>query len=142
MKVLCFERYLSSKSIAIKDERKEDIMPMNIGKVSITDDVLNKVINSTNPDIEIAGIPTRKDSLAAVFLSIPENNAEVKVTPERETPGNIARDCEIPKKIISLILMSENNFFRLPYISDKANKKDIIIEIIAIENKPLRGELE
>ena len=142
MKVLCFERNLSSKSIAIKDERKEDIMPMNIGRVSITDDVLNKVINSTNPDIEIAGIPTRKDSLAAVFLSIPENNAEVKVTPERETPGNIARDCEIPKKIISLILMSENNFFRLPYISDKANKKDIIIEIIAIENRPLRGELE
>ena len=142
MKVLCFERNLSSKSIAIKDERKEDIMPMNIGRVSITDDVLNKVINSTNPDIEIAGIPTRKDSLAAVFLSIPENNAEVKVTPERETPGNIARDCEMPKKIISLILMSENNFFRLPYISDKANKKDIIIEIIAIKNKPLTDESE
>ena len=142
MKVLFFDRNLRSKSIAIKDEKKEDIMPVKIGRISIKDEVLYKVNNSTNPDIETAGIPTKKESLAAVFLSIPENNAEVKVTPERETPGNIARACEIPKKIISLIVISENNFFRLPYISDKANKKDIIIEIIAIENKPLRGELE
>jgi len=142
MKVLFFERNLRSKSIAIKEEKKEDIMPVRIGRISIKDEVLYKVSNSTNPDIETAGIPTRKESLAAVFLSIPENNAEVKVTPDRETPGNIARDCEIPKKIISLRLISENNLFLLPYISDKANKKDIIIEIIAIENKPLRGELE
>ena len=142
MKVLFFERNLSSKSIAIKDDKKEDIIPVSIGRRSIKDVVLYKVTNSTNPDIETAGIPTRKEILAAVFLSIPENNAEVNVTPDRETPGNIARDCERPKKIISLSLMSENNFFRLPYISDKANKKDIMIEIIAIENKPLRGESE
>ena len=85
-----------------------------MGKISITNDVWNIVNNSTNPDIEIAGIPTRKESLAAVFLSIPENNAEVKVIPDLETPGNIARDCEIPSKIISLSLISLNNFFLLP----------------------------
>ena len=66
------------------------MIPIIVGRISIEDDVRYKVNNSTNPDIEIAGIPTRKESLAAVFLSIPENNADVKVTPERETPGNIA----------------------------------------------------
>ena len=142
MKVLFFDRNLSSKSIAIKDEKKEDIIPMNVGMISIKEQDLYKVINSTNPEIEIAGIPTRKESLAAVFLSIPQNNAEVRVTPDRETPGIIARDCDIPKKIISLSLISVKSFFLLPYISDKANNKDIIIEIIAIENRPLRAELE
>ena len=90
------------------------MIPIIVGIISIEDDVRNKVNNSTNPDIEIAGIPTRKDSLAAVFLSIPENIAEVKVTPDLETPGNIAKDWEIPNKIISLNLMSENNFFFSP----------------------------
>ena len=85
-----------------------------MGKISIKTDVWNIVTNSTNPDIEIAGIPTRKESLAAVFLSIPENNAEVKVIPDLETPGNIARDCEIPSKIISFSLISLNNFFLFP----------------------------
>ena len=85
-----------------------------IGRISITDNVLNIVTNSTSPDIEIAGIPTKKESLAAVSLSIPENNAEVKVMPDLETPGKIARDCEIPNKITSLSLISLNNFFFLP----------------------------
>tara|TARA_B100000579_G_C22068526_1_gene504695 strand:- start:8 stop:235 length:228 start_codon:yes stop_codon:yes gene_type:complete len=75
--------------------------------MSINNDVLNKVINSTKPDIVIAGIPTRNESLAAVLRSIPENNAEVKVIPDLETPGNIASVCEMPKKIISFSLISE-----------------------------------
>ena len=57
----------------------------------------------------MAGIPTRKDSLAAVFISIPENNAEVKVTPDLETPGKIANDCDKPNKIISVNLISLKN---------------------------------
>ena len=114
MKVLFLERNFRSKSIAIKEEKKDEIIPIIIGKTSIADDVRCKVNNSTNPDIEIAGIPTRKDNLAAVFLSIPENNAEVKVIPDLETPGNIARDCEMPNKIISLSLISLKNFFFLP----------------------------
>ena len=111
-----------------------------MGIISIAYDVLYKVKNSTNPDIVIAGIPTRKESLAAVLLLIPENNAEVKVIPDLETPGNIARDCEIPNKTISLSLISLKDFFLLPYNSERANKKDITIEIIAIENKLLKGE--
>ena len=85
-----------------------------MGKISKVEEVRHKLNNSTIPAIEIAGIPTRKESLAAVFLSIPENNAEVKVTPDLDTPGNSARDCEIPNKIISFIFISENNFFLLP----------------------------
>ena len=80
------------KSIAINDEMKEEIIPIKVGKISIADVVLYKVRNSTNPEIKIAGIPIRKESLAAVFLSIPENKAEVKVIPDLETPGNTARD--------------------------------------------------
>ena len=90
------------------------MIPIIVGRISIEDDVRNKVNNSTNPDIDIAGIPTRKDSLAAVFLSIPENNADVKVTPDLETPGNIAKDWAMPNNIISLSFMSENNFFFSP----------------------------
>ena len=89
-------------------------MPMIIGKISITDNVLNKVKSSTSPEIDIAGIPTKKESLAAVFLSIPENNAEVKVIPDLETPGNTAKDWAKPSKITSLKLISENNLFPLP----------------------------
>ena len=81
-----------NKSIANNEEKKDDIIPIIVGKISIADKVLNKVKNSTSPEIEIAGIPTRKESFAAVFLSIPENKAEVKVIPDLETPGNRARD--------------------------------------------------
>ena len=95
--------------------------------MSITDEELNIVSNSTNPDIEIAGIPTRKDILAAVCLSIPENNAEVKVTPDLDTPGKIARDWEKPNKTISFSLMSAKNFFLLPKISET--------EISKVQNK-------
>ena len=118
------------------------MIPIIIGRMSITDKVPIRVKNSTAPDIEIAGIPIRKDILAAVFLSIPENNAEVKVTPDLETPGNIARDCEKPKKIISRSLMSLKDFFLSPKISERASKIDIIIETIAMENKPLKYESE
>ncbi len=90
------------------------MIPIIIGIISITENVLNKVKNSTSPEIDIAGIPTRKESLAAVFLSIPENKAEVKVIPDLETPGNTAKDWARPNKIISFILMSLNSFFLLP----------------------------
>ena len=96
------------------EEKKDDIIPIIVGMKSIKDNVLYKVINSESPEIEIAGIPTKNESLAAVFLSIPENNADVKVIPDLETPGKIAKDWEKPKKIISFKLMSVNNFFLSP----------------------------
>ncbi len=114
MNVLFFDRNFRSKSIAIIDEKKEEIIPIIVGIISIADVVRKRESNSTKPDIEIAGIPTRNESLAAVFLSKPENNAEVKVTPDLETPGNIAKDCEIPNNIISLNSISLNNFLLLP----------------------------
>ena len=133
---------LRNKSIANIEEKKEDIIPIIIGRISVTDDVLNIVKNSTNPEIEIAGIPIKKESLAAVFLSTPENKAEVKVMPDLETPGNIARDWEIPNKIISCKLISENNLFFLPYISEAASNRAIKIEIKAMKNKLLKLESE
>ena len=117
-------------------------MPIIIGIISIEDEVRYRVNNSTTPEIEIAGMPTRKESLAAVCLSIPENKAEVKVTPDLETPGNIASVCETPKNIISLSLMSLNNFFFVLYFSETASNRDIDIETIAIEKKPLKYESE
>ena len=92
MNVLLLAKNLRRKSIAIIEEKKDEIIPIIVGNKSDKDEDLYKVINSTRPEIEIAGIPIRKESLAAVFLSIPVNNAEVRVTPDLETPGNIARD--------------------------------------------------
>ena len=133
---------LRNKSIANIEEKKEDIIPIIIGRISIKDDVVNIVKNSTNPEIEIAGIPIKKESLAAVFLSTPENKAEVKVIPDLETPGNIARDWEIPNKITSRKLISENNLYFLPWISEAARNRAITIEIKAIKNKLLKLESE
>ena len=90
--MLFLAKNLRNKSIANIEEKKDDIIPIIIGRISITDNTLNKENNSTIPEIEIAGIPTRKESLAAVFLSIPENKADVKVIPDLETPGNNAKD--------------------------------------------------
>ena len=86
------DRNLRNKSIANTEEKKDEMMPIIIGIISITDNTLNKENNSTSPEIETAGIPIRKESLAAVFLSIPENKAEVRVIPDLETPGNKAKD--------------------------------------------------
>ena len=115
---------------------------MIIGIVSTIDIVPNKVNNSTIPEIVIAGIPIKKDSLAAVFLSIPENNAEVKVIPDLETPGKIARDWARPKKITSFRVISLNNFLPFPKISERAKNIAISREVIAMENNPRKIESE
>ena len=142
MKVLFFDRNLRKKWIANKEEKKDEIIPIIVGKISIADNDLNKVTNSTRPEIEIAGIPTRKESLAAVSLSIPENRAEVKVIPDLETPGNIARDWARPKKIISFKLISSKSFLLLPKISARAKNSPMRIEVNAMENKLLKSESE
>ena len=90
--MLFLAKNLRKKSIANMEAKKDEKIPINTGIISTIDNVPNKVNNSTTPEIVIAGIPIRKDSLAAVFLSIPENNAEVKVIPDLDTPGKIASD--------------------------------------------------
>ena len=52
---------------------------------------LKDEINSTMAEIEIAGIPKRKENLAASLLSQPVTRAVEIVTPDRETPGMIAK---------------------------------------------------
>ena len=52
---------LRNKSIANIEEKKDDMMPIIIGIISTTDNTLNKENNSTSPETEIAGIPTRKE---------------------------------------------------------------------------------
>ena len=86
------DRNLRKVLIANMEEKKDENIAIIKGIMSTIVNVLNKVNNSTRPEIVIAGIPTRKESLAAVVLSMPENNAEVKVIPDLETPGKIARD--------------------------------------------------
>ena len=52
--------------------------------------LLKEEINSTIAAIEIAGIPKRKENLAASLLSHPDIRAVEIVTPDLETPGKIA----------------------------------------------------
>lgn len=44
----------------------------------------------------IAGITSRKENLAAVFLSTPLNVAVAIVVPDRDIPGVIASPCTVP----------------------------------------------
>ena len=48
-------------------------------------------MNSTIAAIIIAGIPKRKENLAASFLSQPDIRAVEIVIPDLETPGKIAK---------------------------------------------------
>ena len=49
----------------------------------------------------MAGMPKRKENLAASPLSQPETNAVEIVTPDLDTPGIIANACERPIKKLS-----------------------------------------
>ena len=48
-------------------------------------------MNSTIAAREMAGIPKRKENFAASLLSHPNTKAAEIVTPDRETPGIIAK---------------------------------------------------
>ena len=52
--------------------------------------------NSTKATNKIEGIPSKKENLAASFLSQPDNRAIEIVAPERDTPGIIAKAWAIP----------------------------------------------
>ena len=76
--------------IANKEEKNVDIKPINRGKKLNEENLLREEMNSTIPAREIAGIPKRKENFAASPLSHPEIRAVEIVTPDLETPGNIA----------------------------------------------------
>ena len=51
----------------------------------------NDETNSTIAAIEMAGIPKRKENLAASLLSQPDKRAAEIVIPDLETPGKMAK---------------------------------------------------
>jgi len=64
--------------------------PAKRGKKPNEKKSLKEEINSTIAAREIAGIPNKKENLAASPLSHPDIKALEIVTPDLETPGKIA----------------------------------------------------
>ena len=67
------------------------VRPTNRGKKPNAKKSLKEEINSTIAAREIAGIPNKKENLAASVLSQPDTRAVEIVTPDLETPGKIAK---------------------------------------------------
>ena len=90
-------------------------------------------MNSTIAANEIAGIPKRKENLAASLLSHPDRSAVEIVTPDLETPGIIANAWEKPinKLLRNVWFLMLINLVSL--ISAKYIKKAITKDIIAID---------
>ena len=84
------EKYFNKKSIANKEDKNVVAKPIIRGKKLKDENSLKEEMNSTIPAREIAGIPKRKENFAASPLSQPEIRAVEIVTPDLETPGNIA----------------------------------------------------
>ena len=84
------EKYFNKKSIANKDDKNVVIIPTERGRKPNEKKSLKEEINSTIAVSEIAGIPKRKENLAASPLSHPDIKALEIVTPDLETPGKMA----------------------------------------------------
>ena len=84
------EKYFNKKSIAIKEDKNDVIIPTKRGGKPNEKKSLKEEINSTMAAREIAGIPKRKENFAASSLFHPNIKALEIVTPDLETPGKIA----------------------------------------------------
>ncbi len=84
------EKYFNKKSNANKDDKNAVIRPTKKGRKPNEKNSLKEEISSTIAAREIAGIPKRKENLAASPLSHPDIKALEIVTPDLETPGKIA----------------------------------------------------
>ena len=84
------EKYLNKKSIANKEDKNVVIRPIKRGGKPNEEKSLKEEINSTIAAREMAGIPKRKENLAASPLSHPDIRALEIVTPDLETPGIMA----------------------------------------------------
>ncbi len=82
--------------MANKEEKKVVIKPTKRGRNGNDENWLTALKNSTKAANEIAGIPRRKENLAASFLSHPDKSAIEIVAPERDTPGIIAKAWATP----------------------------------------------
>ena len=88
--------YFIKKSIANNEKIKVVDNPTKRGRKGKVGNLFMELKNSTKATNEIEGIPSKKENLAASFLSHPDNIAIEIVTPERDTPGIIAKACAIP----------------------------------------------
>ena len=87
--------------IANKDDKNVEVR-LIIKEVKLNDgNSLKEEINSTIAASEIAGMPKRKENLAASPLSQPDIRAVEIVTPDLEIPGRIANAWERPIKKLS-----------------------------------------
>ena len=84
------EKYFNKKSIANKEDKNVVMRATKRGRKPNEKKLLKEEINSTIAAREIAGIPNRKENLAASPLSHPDIRALEIVTPDLETPGIIA----------------------------------------------------
>ena len=84
------EKYFNKKSIANKEDKNAVIRPTKRGRKPIEKNSLKEEMNSTIAAREIAGIPKRKENLAASLLPHPVIKALEIVTPDLETPGKMA----------------------------------------------------
>ena len=87
--------------IANKEEKNAEKRPNIRGGKLNKDNSLKEEINSTIAEREIAGMPNRKENLAASPLSQPDIRAVEIVTPDLEKPGKIANTWEKPIKKLS-----------------------------------------
>ena len=87
--------------IANNEDKNVEVSPTIRGKKLNEEKSLIDEMNSKIAAKEIAGMPKRKENLAASLLSQPDNRALEIVTPDLETPGQIAKAWERPIKKLS-----------------------------------------
>ena len=85
-------RNFNKKSIDNKEDKNVEIKPKIRGGKLYEENSLKEEMNSTIAARVIAGIPKRKENLAASPLSQPEIKAVEIVMPDLENPGIIAND--------------------------------------------------
>ena len=76
--------------MANNEEEKAATRPIIKGGKLNEENSLKEVINSKIAEIEMAGIPKRKENFTASPLSQPDIRAVEIVTPDLEKPGKIA----------------------------------------------------
>ena len=85
------QKYFNKKSIANNENKNVEKSPTIRGKKLNEENSLIEEMNSTIAAKEIAGMPKKKENFAASRLSQPDTKALEIVTPDLETPGQIAR---------------------------------------------------
>ena len=88
--------YFIKNSIANNEKMKVVNNPTKRGRKGKVENWFIELKNSTKATNEIEGIPSKKENLAASFLSQPDIRAIEIVEPERDTPGIIAKAWAIP----------------------------------------------